>query len=412
MKTYTALAFAAFLSGFGAWIDFLAILTLASYEFSATPTQMAWISTLMLLPSIMLSPKVGRWIDRRNPQVILLMSLTLRVLMTLCLLLASSYFEFCLFLILRFIAVVPNQPCGNALVAALVPTELTEKYFALLSSINGASKILAPVLGALVASVFGESLSIGLSSGLTVCSMALYLVLFTTANRITVNSTSKKDVPEFSYDSSSPPSDDAYSSPLFVSLLALLMIETLMLFMINNQLPVLLRDAAYDKALLGVLVASAGLGSLLGGPLLMRMKATNAFVDIANLSFIRKVTWLSALCFVLLGVAFWLPKPFVYLMSTLLFFCTGVLGVFHASAVNTLIIKEFTNTAEVTAMVQSWQSAAMLIAPWMAAYVIPHVSLSHLFLLDGGMAILLIGLMGVLCTPKSIQRFQVFQNKS
>lgn len=52
------------LSAFGAWIDFLAILTLAAWQFQVSPLQMAAVSAAGLLPGILAGPALGRWCDR------------------------------------------------------------------------------------------------------------------------------------------------------------------------------------------------------------------------------------------------------------------------------------------------------------------------------------------------------------
>ena len=67
-----------------------------------------------------------------------------------------------------------------------------------------------------------------------------------------------------------------------------------------------------------------------------------------------------------------------------IFFCTGIFASIEAIRSNTVVVQQFPDqVGEVSGRIQSYTSAAMLGAPWLAAVVIPHVSLPLLLIGDG-----------------------------
>lgn len=54
-------------SAFESWTDFLAILTLAAYQFHVSAYEMAIVSAAGLLPGMLLASSIGRWCDRGTP---------------------------------------------------------------------------------------------------------------------------------------------------------------------------------------------------------------------------------------------------------------------------------------------------------------------------------------------------------
>jgi hypothetical protein len=91
-----------------------------------------------------------------------------------------------------------------------------------------------------------------------------------------------------------------------------------------------------------------------------------------------------SLLFVGLGIAFAFPNNLGAAAACALFFCTGVLATHIAIRSNTAIALNFPGrVGEVSGEIQAWQSGAMLVAPWIAALVIPHVAVSTVFIADG-----------------------------
>ncbi|KVE30297.1 hypothetical protein WS67_03350 [Burkholderia singularis] len=59
---------------------------------------------------------------------------------------------------------------------------------------------------------------------------------------------------------------------------------------------------------------------------------------------------------------------------------------------NVVVVQQFPESVgTVSGKVSSLQSAAMLVAPWAAAGLMPYLSMSALFILDGGLGLLVLG---------------------
>jgi hypothetical protein len=162
-----------------------------------------------------------------------------------------------------------------------------------------------------------------------------------------------------------------------------------MVFALNNQLPVLLREAGFDKALLGLLVSCSGAGGVVAAAMLSRLGAR---VDRAPPMAVTTAAVLaSAVCFIALGAAFTLARPAAEVLAGLLFFATGAFATLEAIRANTVVVQGFAGqVGAVSARLAAWQSAAMLLAPWGTAALLPHLSVPALFALDGGLAFVLV----------------------
>lgn len=368
------------LAGFGGWIDFLAILTLAAYEYRADAFLMALISAAFLVPGIVLAPRVGRWIDRGRADAILLSSLVLRCIATASLLLVPVAPVFCLIVAVRSALTIPTEPASNVLVTRLVSRADVPGYFGMLSVFRNLSKIAAPTIGAAVASQFGEARSFYLSIALTLLGAAF---IFAGLRRAPLLDRSKEA--SVAAEAAAAPVAGK-SAALLRQLIWTVTLFVFMVFLINNQLPVLLRNAGFDKALLGVLVSCSGAGGILAAAYMTRGNATMGATDPMRATIVAVLA--TAACFMALGLAFLLPATQAPIVAGALFFCTGVFGSIEAIRSNTVIVQHFpTTVGAVSAKLLAYQSAAMLAAPWVAALIIPLVSLPVLFLIDGGLAL-------------------------
>jgi MFS family permease len=389
-RSTTSLMLGSALASFGAWIDFLAIMSLAAYVHQVNAWGMALVSALMLVPSMAIGARVGRWIDQHNPRTILVASLVLRTALTALLWWASSLVVLCVLVAARAVATVALEPASNALVARRVPHEWVPRYFGALGVWRNASKIAAPALGAVLASRWGEGAAIGASVAMTL--LAAAAILCTGPNAVVAAPTTDHPTGNVG---AIPSADHEINTPLLQQLLWTATLYAFMVFLLNHQLAVLLRNAGFDKALLGVLMSCSGAGGIVAAAWLTRRGPPTS----ANAHPMRATTWsvlATALCFIAIGLAFMLPAQLAPLAICGLFFCTGVFASVEAIRANTVVVQAFpAAVGEVTGRLQSLQSSAMLIAPWLAALAIPHVSASMLFIGDGATAFVAVLLVAV-----------------
>ncbi|CAN5210931.1 hypothetical protein BH10PSE17_BH10PSE17_09060 [soil metagenome] len=374
------------LAAFGAWIDYLAILTMAAFVYRAGPTLMACFSALFLIPSMLLAPAIGRWIDRGGADRILVAALVIRACVTALLMTSPSIALFCVLVAVRSVLSVPADPAGNVLARLLVAPAEVPRYIALLGLLRNVAKVAAPAGGAVLASRFGEDSSLMLSIVLTVAGAVAVLIGLRSAQGAL-----PPLVNPFRRNRPAGPTTATASKGIDRTLRAQLLwtvtIFALVVFVVNNQMPVLLRDAGFDKAWLGVLVSCSGAGGILSALVMTRRNATLGAKDPMSATVVSVLA--IAACFVALGFVFRLPVAIASYGACALFFLTGAFAAVEAIRSNTVIVQRFPEAVgAVSAAVVSWQSAAMLLAPWLAAAVLPWLTMSTLFLVDGALGFL------------------------
>lgn len=383
-KPSLGLLIGASLAGFGAWIDMLAILTMSAYVHQASAGLMALVSALFLVPSMLVGARVGQWVDRGNTRLIFVAALLLRSLVSGMLILEPSVWQFCGLILLRSALTIPVEPASNVLAKRIVSSSEIPRYFGVLGALRNVSKIAAPAIGAAMASRFGETSALMVSITLTV--LGAFTVLFSIAAAGPLPNDGPSTPATMGRGglagTADPGTDEGANTPLKAQLIWTVVVFALMVFTVNNQLPVLLRDGGFDKALLGVLVSCSGAGGVMSA---LYMTKWNASFGTRNPLRATVVSVLAiALCFIGLGLAFQWPIPLASFASGCLFFCTGIFSTVEAIRSNTVIVQHFPGqVGAISATVQAYQSAAMLVAPWMAALIVQWVAMSTLFIGTG-----------------------------
>ncbi len=376
------------LAGFGAWIDFLVILTLAAFHYQADGFVMALVSALFLLPGLLLGPRLGRWLDRlvdgNSPGAAIAVALGLRALATGLMLLQPSLWVFCLLVALRSVFTLPVDPAFNVVVSRVVAHADVPRYFGVLGLLRNVSKIAAPVIGTSMASVLGDGFALGTSIVLTLAAGVLALGVAWEGAPPTQGAVGGAAANTSAHTHIAP-----LDHALLHQFLATVTVFAFMVFFVNHPLPVLLRNAGFDKALLGVLVSCSGAGGILAALVMTRRSAAVAAMDPMTATTLSVLA--TALCFVVLGLAFLLPLHLAPYAAGAVFFCTGVSASIEAIRSNTVLVQHFAGrTGEVSGQLQAYSSAAMLAAPWAAALVMPFVPLPLLLWLDGSVAFALV----------------------
>lgn len=267
--------------------------------------------------------------------------------------------------------------------------------------LRSVSKIGAPTLGVILASSYGEYLAIEISIGMTLVAAMTILFAFYKfpLSEIYQNKSIAKQKFTF-HDKEYVGSklNERANNFLLKQLLWTVTTYSFMVFFINNQLPVLLRNSGYDMVLLGVLVSSSGAGGILAASYLSRRSRSKSFSAMDPMQATIVSVIIIALCFVALGGAFMLPLSIAPYVATMLFFCTGIFSATEAIRADVVVVQEFTKTAgETTAKIGSFRNSAMLIAPFFAAIVMYYnLSMPILFIIDGGVClVILVGIMSL-----------------
>jgi MFS family permease len=240
------------LSAFGSWVDFLAILTLAAYQFHVSPYDMAAVSAAGLLPGILAAPAIGRWCDRANPQRILLQSIMARVATTGAILFCHDYTVFIALVGLRSVFATVAAPAINVMAMRCVAPAERPRFYSVLNVLNNTAKVLAPAIGTVSSSLTSEAVALGMSLVLSAASACAFAFIRLTP--ATKPSAAKAE-----------PEPASIAPPDLLPLIWIAATCAFFIFMVNNLVPLVLAQSGFDKSLLGLLVSSSGAGNILSG---------------------------------------------------------------------------------------------------------------------------------------------------
>ncbi len=364
------------LSAFGSWVDFLAILTLAAYQFHVSPYEMAAVSAAGLLPGILAAPAIGRWCDRANPQRILLLSIMARVATTGAILFCRDYAVFIALVGLRSVFAMVAPPAINVMAVRCVATAERPRFYSMLNVLNSTAKVLAPAIGTVSSSLTSEAMVLGMSLVLSAASACAFAF-------IRLTPATKPSAARAEPESIAPP-----------DLLPLIWIAAtcaFFIFMVNNLVPLVLAQSGFDKSLLGLLVSSSGAGNILSGLWLARRPASSAAPAgvVAGVGGLMRPAMLQALGFGVIAGLLWLRPGPVALLLPLSFFVIGSFSARYAIALNVHVSRHHAASIGHTwGVLQAWQNAMIFGAPLVGAFVLDTLGPAPLFAFATGSALL------------------------
>ena len=373
------------MSAFGAWIDFLAILTLAAYQFQVSPYQMAVVSAAGLLPGMLAGPWIGRLCDRKDPRHLLLLSIALRVVVTGAILFCHDLVLFIALVGLRSVFATVAQPAINVMAVRLVEPPQRPRFYAVLNVLNNTAKVLAPAIGTVSSSLTSEAVALVLSGAFSTAALVAFAFIRLAPREATAG-----------------PAENARAATATIapSLMPLLWIAAtcaFFVFMVNNLVPLVLQQAGFDKSLLGLLVSCAGAGNIASGLWLARTAAADAMRGDAGE--MMRPAMLQALGFGAIGVVLWLRPGHAAVILPVLFFVIGTFSARYAIALSVHIAAHHAAAiGRAWGVVQAWQSAMILVAPLIGAVVLDRWGPAALFAVATGSAVLSFALFQALRT--------------
>lgn len=373
------------LSAFGAWIDFLAILTLAAYQFQVSPYQMALVSAAGLLPGMLAGPWIGRLCDRKDPKHLLLLSIALRVAVTGAILFSHDLGLFVALVGLRSVFATVAQPAINVMAVRLVEPPQRPRFYAVLNVLNNSAKVLAPAIGTVSSSLTSEAVALVLSGAFSTAALLAFAFVRRVPRAPLVEPAASGGAPSVS------------ASPSLVPLLWIAATCAFFVFMVNNLVPLVLQQAGADKSLLGLLVSCAGAGNIAGGLWLARNAGAKALRG--EVGEMMRPALLQALGFGAIGMVLWFRPGHVAAILPVLFFVIGTFSARYAIALSVHIAAHHAAAiGRAWGVVQAWQSAMILVAPLIGAVVLERWGPAALFAFAAGSAVLSFALFQALRT--------------
>ena len=360
-------------SAFGSWIDFLAILTLAAYQFHVSAYEMAIVSAAGLLPGMLLAPAIGRWCDRGNPKQLLMASIALRVVTTGAIIFCHDFSLFLGLVALRSVFTTVAPPAINVMAVRSVATEGLGRFYSLLNVINNSAKVVAPAIGTISSSLSSETVALSLSlvcSAASLCVFAFIRVQPKEADPVAAHN---------------PAGTASTAGPNLMPLLWVAGTYAFFLFMVNNLVPLVLQRSGFDKALLGLLISCSGAGNILSGLWLAKKSSAKAMRGV--ISELMMPAMCQAVGFGLIGIALQTQPTHAAVMLPVLFFLIGTFSARYAIAMSVHVATHFAHSVGgVWGTLQAWQNAMIFIAPMVGSVVLETLGAGWLFMFSTGVA--------------------------
>ncbi|SFC23167.1 Transmembrane secretion effector [Parapedobacter composti] len=293
----------------GTWMQRVAVSWLV-YRLTESALMLGLVSFLALIPSLILSPFIGSFVDRHQKYRIVVITQFGLMLQAgaLALLVFSGYYSVWWIAALSFIQGVINTfdvTARQSLMVELVDDKADlPNAIALNSSAFNAARMLGPAIGGILLSMYGEAVcfAVNFISFIAVIGSLLCMRLVPKPIAAKQESTWRGFKEGFSY---------LRHSPHLLSLILLLTASSLCIIPYTTLLPVIAREMFHgDAATFSLFESSAGLGAMIGAIYMARTRIG------INLRFrVMKASALFASGILVLSFASWLPLA---LLSTLL----------------------------------------------------------------------------------------------
>jgi hypothetical protein len=379
-RFYTFLT-GSFFASFGGWINFLAILNIATYRFDATPFDLVILSAALLVPPILLTRTISPVCRRYASTQVLVVALTVTLGTTAALLWVGNFVAFLLIVALKSAALGFTDPSETLYVTTSVDEAQQSRAFRLLSLAQSVAKICAPAAGGIVGAWAGDNHT--MLASIVFIAAAIVLMLASASNGKAASS-----VPVARDEQAAPRAP--FSGPI-VPLLLCVGIYFALAAAVNNQFPLMLKNHGFDKSLLGIVVSCSALGGVLGSLLPMGRNARQA-----GLAALLAPAFMTCAVFIAIGGIFRLPLHPAGLMLAIAFFATGLVGARFRVESRLFIARRLAD--EVAGASAALQSAGMFmqfIAPCFGAVLTSLLSTSDVFITLGAVAMACLAAVGV-----------------
>lgn len=376
---------ATFLAGFGGWINFLAILNIATYRFGAGPFDLVILSALLLLPSVLLTRVIADVCERYRSTHVRVIVLAVTFCTTAALLQVGDFIAFLAVITLKSIALGFTEPAETCYVTTSLAEAQQSRAFRLLSLAQSVAKISAPAAGALIGARFGDDHVMRASMGLIGVAVVLMALSGSGAKRVASPATNTDPAESAAIEATMAQAASVESAPkttLAETLLPLLVCASIGAALgaaVNNQFPLMLKRQGFDPSELGIVVSCSALGGMLGSLLPMGRNANRA-------GMVALVAPAMATCcvFIAIGVIFRLPIGPASVLLCAAFLATGMAGARFRIATRMFIARHLSDqVAGASARLQSAGMLAQFLAPCFGAVMVSRLSASATFLTLG-----------------------------
>lgn len=256
------------MAGFAQWLDIFLIFSIPSFLWKSSPAEIALLASCFGIPSLLLGPFIGVFLDRTDPQKVMMFGLLARTMLTVMIAFTPGFQAFVVLVLFKGLANILYWPASLIVCNHIVRDKARVKYFSSQSAFDQITKIGAPLIAGILAMAMDQQLAFLISAAATLVCTAillrlnkLVLVMFTPpAQKQSINGLLK----DFFLGLRSIKT----MSPALLLSIALSIGMSLALAVYDPHLAAFLGSKGFDPGVFSIVVSATGVGALVGATLI------------------------------------------------------------------------------------------------------------------------------------------------
>jgi MFS family permease len=381
---YRTLTAARVLSSTILWVDFTLVFSLLGYYWHADAATIGIASALYGLPGLVLGPFFGALADRVNPVAMLAISYLARALTSLLLLFAPDIHFFVMLVFLKGLANLGAMPAEQVIVRMMLSKAQFVSNASIMTTIDQLTKICAPLIGAVMASLHHPMAGFGLSATL---GLAGIMCVYPLRKHVGM---SKRDAGTQARRHLHALLLLARENAVFRRAFGAAVAQTAILGLYDPLLALFLKEKGMPAGTFGMIVSSTAAGAILGALIFKRVHAgsENCTLAVGLAGFGLTVAIPGLLALANIGTPVWL---------LLAFWVAN--GCFYGLTAMSFVVAmqqqcQLESIGTVSATTRSVQLAALVMGPLAGAALAKLLGIALVFVLSGTIAIVIGGVLG------------------
>lgn len=349
---------------FSSWLDFIAVLSITSFYYKGDAWLISVVAIANLLPPVIFSKQISILTTAMKSSHTLASVSIAKSIVYLFLYTNDNIFLFVVLISIKSFFCGLIYPTYNKLLV-LFFKENQSQVVGKMSLINNLSKILAPLIGA----HFGQIFS--LETVFIVCCCISFLAIpFSFLGK------APYEAPLIGKYSKNETTDTRLVTLVRQHFVLTMSVYFLIVFMINNMLALIVREAGGDESLFSIMISAGAVGNVLGSILFVKLNS-ELMKGFTVFEVSKYIVYLSLL---LMGI-FIIYDSLNEYVCFLMFFM-GMFSTLFLANFQTILVKKYeANIMEISIKIQSLQNVIMIIAPIMGSTIVSMFGYVYLFLI-------------------------------
>lgn len=367
-RDYKFILLSQLFSDFGDWMVIPILAALVGYEWGFGGAELSLLAVCMALPSVLLGPLIGSFVDKSPPKKVMLCCDAVRAICAFSLVYIQNFYVFLIIIIIESIARTFFLPAKQVFIKATVKEDYLLSANSLSHTINQLAKVVSPALGGIMLMYWSYKI-IFIINGLTFLISAFFLSY---VYEIKAHNKAQKIF------FLAKKSIEFLCNDIFLRSIMLLMgLRFAVIFLYDSFFVLLTKESNMSVAQYGLLISMIAMGSVIGAPMVSNFKI-NRKSSILCMIYGQMFGGL----LILMSVYFGYINNIYFLFIWLLFGITNAfINIPYATSLQSNVEKEM--IGRIFAVGESLQNFFMIIGPVIGYLIVSYLSAKFLFLICG-----------------------------